>query len=88
MFALDRVRDLVFRLRGVLAPDGQIAVATWMRDRGPVGAAFGVQMLVATDEGDAHSWSDYRRVCRDAGYSAVRLVEVGRPALGVVLAAS
>ncbi|OLT54301.1 hypothetical protein BJF89_16935 [Corynebacterium sp. CNJ-954] len=86
IFSLDRMRNLLHRIHGRLAVDGQLAVATWMRDRGPVGAAFGLQMLVATPEGNAHSWPDYREACADAGYSDCWLVEVGTPPLGVILA--
>ncbi len=86
LFPLDQVRDLLNRLRDVLAPDGQVAIASWLRDHGPVGAAFGVQMLVATTAGDAHGESDYRRVCADAGYTDIRFVDVDHARFTVVLA--
>lgn len=86
IFSLGKVRDLLCRIRGHLAPEGQLAVATWMRDRGPVGAAFGLQMLVATPGGDAHSWPEYRALCDKTGYSDCRLSEVGHPPMGVILA--
>ncbi|WP_016697981.1 class I SAM-dependent methyltransferase [Actinoalloteichus spitiensis] len=86
LLPLGQVRDLLSRLRDVLAPDGQVAIASWLRDHGPVGAAFGVQMLVATTAGDAHGESDYRRVCGDAGYTDIRFVDVGQPPLTLVLA--
>lgn len=86
MFSLDRVRDLLTRIRGVLAPGGQLAIVTWLRDHGPVGAAFGVQMLVATPSGDAHGEADYRRVLFETGYTDVRFADVARPALSVLLA--
>ncbi len=86
LFPLDRVRGLLARLRGSLAPEGQVAIATWLRDHGPVGAAFGVQMLTATPAGDAHGESDYGHALTDAGYTRVRTVEAGRPPLNVILA--
>lgn len=86
LFPLDQVRELVERIRGVLASEGRLAIVTWLRDRGPVGAAFGVQMLVATRSGDAHGVADYRRVLADSGYRDVRIVEVGAPPLAVILA--
>ncbi|WP_158573762.1 class I SAM-dependent methyltransferase [Micromonospora craniellae] len=86
LFDLERVRDLLVRVRDSLAPGGQLAIATWMRDRGPVGAAFGVQMLVAGVTGDAHSECDYRDALGAAGYTDVRLTEVGDPPLAVILA--
>ncbi|QOC91033.1 class I SAM-dependent methyltransferase [Micromonospora craniellae] len=86
IFDMARVRDLLGRLRGILASDGQLAIATWVRDRGPVGAAFGVQMLVATPGGDAHSEDDYRAALGDAGYSDIRVTEHGDPPLALILA--
>ncbi|MQA11641.1 MAG: methyltransferase domain-containing protein [Pseudonocardiaceae bacterium] len=86
MFSLDRVRGLLGRLRAILTPGGQIAIATWLRDTGPVGAAFGVQMLVATPSGDAHGHDDYRTALADNGYTDIRIVEVCQPPLAVILA--
>lgn len=86
LFALSRVRTLVERVRDVLAPGGHIAIATWLRDRDPVGAAFGVQMLVATPEGDAPSHTDYDGALRATGYADIRLSEVGDPPLAVITA--
>lgn len=86
MFGLDRVRDLLDRVAGVLAPGGRIAIATWTRDRGPVGAAFGVQMLVATTDGDAHPSDAYRQLLADTGYTEFHLAEAGDPPLIVLTA--
>lgn len=85
MFTVDRVRDILQAVRGILAPGGRIAIATWMRDRGPVGAAFGVQMLVATD-GCAHSADAYEQLLHDCGYSSIELVEVAEPPMTVMTA--
>jgi len=86
MFDLDRVRALSVRVRDVLAPEGRLAIATWLRDHGPVGAAFGVQMLVATQGGDAHGESEYRLLLTEAGYTDIRIVDVGHPPLAIILA--
>lgn len=85
MFTLDRVHKLLDQVADVLAPCGTIAIATWMRDRGPVGAAFGVQMLVTT-EGDAHPSDAYRRLLAEAGYTGIHLAEVADPPQTVVTA--
>ncbi|MDA2811119.1 class I SAM-dependent methyltransferase [Nocardiopsis sp. RSe5-2] len=86
MFGLDRVRDLLARVTGILVPGGRIAIATWMRDLGPVGAAFGIQMLVATTEGDAHPSGAYRRLLAETGYAGIGVAEVADPPLAVMTA--
>ena len=79
-------RDLYRRLRPIIAPDGGLAIATYLRDRGPVGASFGLQMLVATDGGDAHGEDDYRSWLTDAGYGAPEFHDLDDPPQTVVLA--
>lgn len=86
LFTLERVGVLLDRVRESLAPGGQIAIVSWLREQGPVGAAFGVQMLVATPEGDAHSFDDYRAALQAGGYRDIRLTGVGEPPLAVILA--
>ncbi|MGO2312944.1 class I SAM-dependent methyltransferase [Brachybacterium tyrofermentans] len=86
MFTVDRVRDLLRAVRGILAPGGRIAIATWIRDRGPVGAVFGVQMLVATDDGDAHPAGAYGRLLSDCGYADIELIDVADPPLTIMTA--
>lgn len=86
MFSLDQVRRLLIGIRGVLAPSGRLVLATWLRDHGPVGAAFGVQMLIATAGGDAHSEADYRTLLEETGYSNVTCCDIGAAALSVICA--
>lgn len=86
LFGLWQVRDLFERLRGRLSPHGRLVIATWARDRGPVGAAFGVQMIVATENGDAHGWKEYEEVLTATGYSDIHLLEIGRPVLSLLVA--
>ncbi len=86
LFELNRVHELLARIRDSLAPGGRVAIATWLRDRGPVGAAFGVQMLVATPHGDAHGENDYRQALAATGYGDVQVAEVGEPALALIMA--
>lgn len=88
LFDLDQVRALLERLRDNLAPGGQVAIVTWLRDRGPVGEAFGVQMLIATNHGEAHSLSDYQSVLAETGYTDIALTEVAEPPIAVIVARS
>lgn len=72
--------DLYRRLRAVLAPGGGLAIVTFLPERHPVAAIFGLQMVIATDTGEAHSEADYRRWLGEAGYGALELADVeGRP---------
>jgi SAM-dependent methyltransferase len=86
MFGAQAGRELVRRIRPQLAPGGVLALVTYMRDRGPVGAAFGVQMLVATPEGDAHSSAEHRAWVDEAGLVAARVEDLGAPPLTMVAA--
>jgi SAM-dependent methyltransferase len=74
MFDAERNRDLLKRVRSVLAPGGALVIVSYLRDRNPVGAVFGVQMLVATPGGDAHGEADYREWLAEAGYVTSRCV--------------
>lgn len=80
-------RDLYRRLRAVIAPDGGVAIASYMRGRDEVTASFGLQMLAWTDSGDAHSADDYRSWLADAGYGPLQTHEVEDPPQTLVLAA-
>lgn len=74
------------RLRPIIAPGGGLAIATFMRGRDAVAASFGLQMLVWTDGGDAHSVADYRRWLSEAGYRPSHVHELDDPPQTVVLA--
>ncbi|MDO5083785.1 MAG: class I SAM-dependent methyltransferase [Arachnia propionica] len=67
MFDPPRVATLLQRVAEVVTPGGAVVIVSHLRERGPVGAAFGVQMLVATMGGDAHGEQDYRGWLEDAG---------------------
>ncbi|NDL55840.1 methyltransferase [Phytoactinopolyspora mesophila] len=86
MFDAQKNRDLLKRIRSVLAPGGALAIVSYLRDHGPVGAVFGVQMLVATPGGDAHGEADYRQWLTEAGYGDVEVADIETPPLSVVVA--
>lgn len=72
--------DLYRRLRTIIAPDGGVAIVTFLRARNPVTSIFALQMLVATEAGDTHGEEDYRRWLAEAGYGALELHDLeGRP---------
>lgn len=79
-FDEQRNRDLYRRLHAITAPGGAIAIVTFLRDRNPVASIFALQMLVATQDGDTHGETDYRRWLGEAGYGALQLHDLeGRP---------
>lgn len=71
----ERNRALYRQIRPVLAPDGGLAIVTFLRARNPVAPIFAVQMLVISDGGDTHSEEDYRRWLDEAGYHSVDVVD-------------
>ncbi len=70
----ERIAGLFGRLGEVTAPDGGIAVNTFLRGESEVARLFAVQMLVAGNGGDTHRLEDYQRWLTDAGYRASHLV--------------
>lgn len=78
--------DLFRRLRAVLAPEGTLAIVSYLRGRDEVAAVFGLQMLAWTDGGDAHSLDDYRRWLDDAGLRITSVQEFVEPSQTMVLA--
>lgn len=78
-------RDLYRRLRPIIAPEGGLAIASYLRGRDEVTASFGLQMLAFTDGGDAHTERDYRAWLAAAGYGTVRTHEIDDPPQTVVL---
>lgn len=83
MFAPDVAADLLRRAAEQVAPGGAVAVLTHLRERGPVGAAFGVQMLTATPGGDAHGAEQYRSWFRDAGLVVGQVQHLTVPPLSI-----
>jgi SAM-dependent methyltransferase len=84
----DRVsnQDLYRRLRPIIAPGGGLAIVSYMRGRDEVTASFGLQMLVWTDGGDAHTIEDYSSWLGEAGYGPVEVHDLPHPPQTVVLA--
>lgn len=85
MFDAAANRDLMRRIHPVLAPGGRVAIVSYMRDRGVVGAVFGVQMLVSTDAGDAHAASEHLAWLADAGFEDCSVTDLTDPPLTLVV---
>lgn len=73
----ERIAGLFGRLGQATAPDGGIAVNTFVRGESDVARLFAVQMLVAGNGGDTHRLEEYRRWLADAGYGEPVLVDRG-----------
>lgn len=86
MFDEPSNRGLYRRLRPVIAPGGGLAIVSYMRGRDEVTASFGLQMLVWTDGGDAHTIDDYRRWLDEAGYVATQVHDLHNSPQTIVLA--
>ncbi len=79
-------RALYRRLRAIIAPGGGLAIVSYLRDRNRVAASFGLQMLVATEGGDAHGEEDYRHWLAEAGYRLTQVHELDDSPQSIVLA--
>ncbi|MGL5866169.1 MAG: class I SAM-dependent methyltransferase [Dermatophilaceae bacterium] len=86
MFDADAVVRLLREARPSVAAGGALVVVSYLRDRSPVGAIFGVQMLVSTAGGDAHGSEDYRAWLAETGYGEVSFHDLGTPPLTAVVA--
>lgn len=78
--------DLYRGLHDIIAPDGGLAIVTFLRGSNPVASLFALQMLVATDGGDAHGEEDYRRWLGEAGYGPLEVQNLESRPQTVVLA--
>lgn len=78
--------ELYRRIRPIIGPDGGLAIVTFLRGNNPVASLFALQMLVATDGGDAHGEEDYRRWLSEAGYGPLQLQDLESRPQSVVLA--
>jgi 2-polyprenyl-3-methyl-5-hydroxy-6-metoxy-1,4-benzoquinol methylase len=67
-----------------LAPGGRAAIVEFVpnpdRVTPPMAAAFSMMMLATTPSGDAYTFAEIERMCKDAGFSRV---EIAPPALGL-----
>lgn len=86
MFGAARNLRLLRDLHPVIAPGGGLAIVSYLRGRAPVAAAFGVQMLSWTPDGDAHGEDDYRDWLTASGYESVVLRDLDAPPQTMVLA--
>lgn len=84
LFDPPAVRHLLGSVLERLSPGGELAVVTYTRDHQVSGAAFGVQMLVATTSGDAHSSRDYVEWMTSTGYVDLAVDRLEEPALCVI----
>ena len=78
--------ELYRRVRSILAPDGVLAVHTFLRGTDPRAALFAVQMLSGGRGGDTHSEDEHRRWLADAGYDSVEVVTLARRPESLVFA--
>ena len=78
--------ELYRRVRAILAPDGVLAVHTFLRGTDPRAALFALQMLSGGRGGDTHSEDEHRRWLADAGYGSVAVVTLARRPESLVLA--
>lgn len=72
----DRNRMLYPRLRKLLAPEGALALITFLRGRNPVAQLFAVQMLVNANGGDTHAETEYREWLSAAGFGRVEIHDI------------
>lgn len=56
-------------LRAVVAPEGGVAVVTFLRHRHPITQLFAVQMLLNDNGGDTHTEQEYRQWLGEAGFA-------------------
>lgn len=85
MFNEERASLLIDRLASLVGQEGRLVIVSYLRDHGVVGAAFGLQMLVATAGGDAHGEAEYRRWLTAAGLPTLEVSRVEDPALSLVI---
>lgn len=81
---------LLRRVRDALAPGGRAALVEFVPDPDrvspPIPAAFSLKMLVTTPAGDAYTYAELERMCRDAGFTATELRPLGPAPQSLVIA--
>ncbi len=77
IFDGERNRLLYRRLASILAPDGGLAIVTFLPKRDPRALIFAVQMLAVSVGGNAHKESDYREWLESEGYGEPEIRSLG-----------
>ena len=81
---------LLRRVYVALAPGGRAAIVEFVPDprrvSPPVPAAFSLKMLVTTPAGDAYTYAELERMCREAGFTAMEYGPLGPAPQSLVLA--
>ncbi|MGI9119308.1 MAG: class I SAM-dependent methyltransferase [Acidimicrobiales bacterium] len=79
-------RALFRRAATVLAPEGALAILTYLRGRDPMAPIFAVQMLMAASGADTHAEDDYRAWLGEAGFGKVEIADDAHPRESLLLA--
>lgn len=77
IFDGERNRLLYRRLTSILAPDGGLAIVTFLPEQDPRALIFAVQMLAVSVGGNAHKESDYREWLESEGYGEPEIRSLG-----------
>lgn len=77
IFDGERNRLLYRRLTSILAPDGGLAIVTFLPEQDPRALIFAVQMLAVSVGGNAHKESDYREWLISEGYGEPEIQSLG-----------
>ena len=76
-FDIPTCEKLMRRAHAALKPDGQAITLEFVpnedRVSPPITAAFALKMLVATDSGDAYTFSEYEKMFRNTGFAKTTL---------------
>jgi len=82
----ERNRLLYRLLASILAPDGGLAIVTFLRERDSRALIFAVQMLAVSAGGNAHKESDYREWLKAEGYQEPEIQSLGNTPNRLLLA--
>jgi 2-polyprenyl-3-methyl-5-hydroxy-6-metoxy-1,4-benzoquinol methylase len=68
---------LLRKVHDALVPGGRVAISEFVPDEGrvtpPIPAAFSLKMLASTPGGEAYTYAELDRMCREAGFTATEL---------------
>lgn len=77
------IEKLLKRIHAALAPNGRVVTLEFVpnddRVTPPMTAAWAINMLVTTPQGDAYPFSEYDRMFRNAGFASNELIRVPGP---------